>query len=145
MRMCVSGFIRTWFALTIIFYIIYKCNVNLLKLPSEWMKQENVAKLNDTFDFTVINCCYSKFFFLMIRRPPRSTPPKVHSANLGKLNIHGWNSNRKNVKPKLYIIRKQLYKLTNSCYIMLLPTRYMMGCRNIYLLVCDLLHGSSLS
>ena len=34
-------------------------------------------------------------------------------------------------------------KLTNSCYSMLLPTRHTMGCRNIHLLLCDLLHGSS--
>ena len=144
MRMCLPSFTRAWFALNVIFYIINKYDLNLFKLLSEWMKQKNLSKLNDTFDFTVINGGSSKWilgFWAVVR----SKAPKVHSANLGKLNIYGWNSNRQNVRLILYIIRKQVYKLTNSCYIMLLPTRYMMGCCNIHFLLCDLLHGSLLS
>jgi len=84
---------------------MYKYNVNL-KLPSEWMKQENLSKLSDTFDFTDIDGGYIKWNLGFWAVNVGSTPPKVHSANLGRLNIYGWNSNRKKVKPKLYIIRK---------------------------------------
>jgi hypothetical protein len=53
------------------------------------MKQENLLKLNDTFDFTVLIGGHGNLNLGSWAVVVGSTPPKIRSANVGKLNMFG--------------------------------------------------------